>query len=100
VPAFRARDLIDPQLGESPAAPLIKVIDEEPVAKIGDKMLIMADVGCGVFTASSRIRPPRSTVSASNRGGRNGRFAPEPALPARSTFDPHETWVTHFPLLA
>jgi hypothetical protein len=28
------------------------------------------------------------------------RFAPEPALPAKSTFDPHETWVTRFPLLA
>jgi len=31
----------------------------------------------------------------------NVRVAPEPALPAKSTFDPHETWViTHFPLLA
>jgi ClpP class serine protease len=36
---------IDPQLGESPAASLIKVIAEKPVAKIDDRTLIMADVG-------------------------------------------------------
>jgi ClpP class serine protease len=36
---------IDPQLGESPAASLIKVVEEKPVAKIDDQTLIMADVG-------------------------------------------------------
>ncbi|SDH66278.1 MULTISPECIES: SDH family Clp fold serine proteinase [Bradyrhizobium] len=36
---------IDPQLGESPAASLIKVIAEKPMAKIDDRTLIMADVG-------------------------------------------------------
>src|ERR1700732_738754 len=36
---------IDPQLGESPAASLIKVVEEKPVAKIDDRTLIMADVG-------------------------------------------------------
>src|SRR5258708_12961938 len=36
---------IDPQLGESPAASLIKVIAENPMAKIDDRTLIMADVG-------------------------------------------------------
>ena len=35
---------IDPQLGESPAASLIKVIAEKPMAKIDDRTLIMADV--------------------------------------------------------
>jgi hypothetical protein len=44
-------------LGESPAASLIKVIDEKPVAKIEDRTLIMAEVGPGVFAASCRIRP-------------------------------------------
>jgi ClpP class serine protease len=36
---------IDPQLGESPAASLIKVVDEKPIAKVDDHTLIMADVG-------------------------------------------------------
>jgi ClpP class serine protease len=36
---------IDPQLGESPAASLIKVVGEKPIAKIDDKTLILADVG-------------------------------------------------------
>src|SRR5258708_11119550 len=33
---------IDPQLGESPAASLIKVVEEKPMAKIDDRTLIMA----------------------------------------------------------
>jgi ClpP class serine protease len=41
---------IDPQLGESPAASLIKVVDEKPMAKIDDKTLIMADVGRKAIT--------------------------------------------------
>src|ERR1700680_3628199 len=36
---------IDPQIGQSPAASLIKVVEEKPVAKIDDRTLIMADVG-------------------------------------------------------
>src|ERR1700676_4433036 len=36
---------VDPQLGESPAASLIKVVEEKPVAKVDDRTLIMADVG-------------------------------------------------------
>src|SRR5712672_1612714 len=36
---------IDPQLGDSPAASLIKVTAEKPVAKIDDRTLILADVG-------------------------------------------------------
>ena len=36
---------IDPQLGEFPAASLIKVIEEKPMAEIDDNTLIMADVG-------------------------------------------------------
>src|ERR1700736_2047656 len=37
---------IDPQLGEPPAASPIKVVEENPVAKIDDRTLIMAHVGC------------------------------------------------------
>ncbi len=36
---------IDPQLGESPAASLIKVVEEKPISEIDDKTLILADVG-------------------------------------------------------
>src|SRR4030088_173910 len=41
---------IDPQLGESPASSLIKVIADKPVAKIDDKTLILADVGRKAIT--------------------------------------------------
>src|SRR6202162_3068366 len=41
---------IDPQLGESPAASLIKVIEKKPVAKIEDQKLIMVGVGRKAIT--------------------------------------------------
>jgi ClpP class serine protease len=36
---------IDPQIGQSPAASLIKVVEEKPVARVDDQTLILADVG-------------------------------------------------------
>ena len=36
---------VDPQLGQFPAASLIKVIEQKPMAEIDDNTLIMADVG-------------------------------------------------------
>src|SRR5712671_3819581 len=36
---------IDPQLGEFPAASLLKVVEEKPIAEIDDRTLILADVG-------------------------------------------------------
>jgi ClpP class serine protease len=36
---------IDPQLEQSPAASVIKVVEEKPIAEIDDKTLILADVG-------------------------------------------------------
>jgi ClpP class serine protease len=36
---------IDPQLGQSPAASLIKVVEQKPISEIDDETLIMADVG-------------------------------------------------------
>src|ERR1700716_3297181 len=41
---------IDPQLGESPAASLIKVVEQKPIERIDDKTLIMADVGRKAIT--------------------------------------------------
>src|SRR6202163_3558949 len=36
---------IDPQLGQSPAASLLKVIEQKPISEIDDQTLILADVG-------------------------------------------------------
>lgn len=36
---------IDPQLGQYPAASLIKVVDEKPIADVDDHTLVLADVG-------------------------------------------------------
>jgi ClpP class serine protease len=36
---------IDPQVGQSPAASLLKVIEQKPIAEIDDQTLILADVG-------------------------------------------------------
>src|ERR1700730_6169858 len=36
---------IDPQLGQSPAASIIKVVKQKPISEIDDQTLIMADVG-------------------------------------------------------
>jgi ClpP class serine protease len=36
---------IDPQLGQSPAASLIKVVQEKPIARVNDETLVLADVG-------------------------------------------------------
>jgi ClpP class serine protease/membrane associated rhomboid family serine protease len=36
---------IDPQVGQAPAASLIKVVDEKPIGRIDDETLVMADVG-------------------------------------------------------
>jgi ClpP class serine protease len=36
---------IDPQLEQSPAASLIKVVEQKPIAEIDDRTLILADIG-------------------------------------------------------
>jgi ClpP class serine protease len=36
---------VDPQLGQSPAASLLKVVEQKPIAEIDDETLVMADVG-------------------------------------------------------
>ena len=36
---------IDPQLGQSPAASLLKVVEQKPIAKIDDQTLVLAEVG-------------------------------------------------------
>jgi ClpP class serine protease len=41
---------IDPQLGQSPAASLIKVAAEKPIARVDDQTLVLADVGRKAIT--------------------------------------------------
>ena len=36
---------VDPQLGQMPAASLIRVVEQKPIAEIEDQTLVMADVG-------------------------------------------------------
>jgi ClpP class serine protease len=36
---------VDPQLGQSPAVSVIKVIEQKPIAKIDDHTIVLADVG-------------------------------------------------------
>jgi ClpP class serine protease len=36
---------IDPQLGDKPAASLVRVVEKKPIERIDDETLIMADVG-------------------------------------------------------
>src|ERR1700692_1875021 len=41
---------IDPQLGQSPAASLIKVVEQKPIARVDDQTLVLADVGRQAIT--------------------------------------------------
>jgi ClpP class serine protease len=41
---------VDPQLGQMPAASLIKVVEQKPIAEIDDQTLVMADVGRKAIT--------------------------------------------------
>ncbi len=41
---------IDPQLGQSPAASLVKVVEQKPIKEIDDQTLVLADVGRKAIT--------------------------------------------------
>ena len=41
---------VDPQLGQSPAASLIKVIEQKPIAEIDDQTIVLADIGRKAIT--------------------------------------------------
>src|SRR3981189_3179574 len=47
---------IDPQLGESPAASLIKGVGQKPIPRIDDQTLVLADVGRKAITKSRNLR--------------------------------------------
>jgi ClpP class serine protease len=48
---------IDPQIGQAPAASLIKVVDDKPIGRIEDGTRVIADVGRKAIKQLSR--PPR-----------------------------------------
>jgi len=52
---------IDPQLGDSPAASLIKVTAEKPKERIEDRTLVMADVGRKAITQVKQAASERLT---------------------------------------
>jgi len=35
---------VDPQIGDMPAASIVKLLEAKPVGQIGDEMLVLADV--------------------------------------------------------
>src|ERR1700692_3184719 len=41
---------IDPQIGQSPAASLLKVVEQKPIARVDDQTLVLADVGRQAIT--------------------------------------------------
>jgi ClpP class serine protease len=57
---------IDPQLGQSPAASLLKVVEQKPISEIDDKTLVLADVGRKaieqVKQAATGLLQPRHTA--------------------------------------
>ncbi len=77
---------IDPQLGESPAASLIAVVDKKPIAKVDDRTLILADVGrkaiAQVKQAAAELLTPPTERRAGRRAGREARiWHLDPRLP-------------------
>src|ERR1700738_974884 len=80
---------IDPQLGQQPAASLLKVVEQKPIAEIDDQTLVMPDVG-------------RKEIPQVNH-------AAEPCLPDRMPADRAEalaeklatgTWTHDYPIFA
>lgn len=61
---------IDPQLGESPAASLVKVVGEKPVARVEDRTSVLADVGrkaiAQVRQGASELLQHRLSVEQAN----------------------------------
>jgi ClpP class serine protease len=80
---------VDPQLGQFPAASLIKVVEQKPIAEIDDQTLIMADVG----------RKAISQVKSAVKDLLAGRF---PADRAEALADKLSTgtWTHDYPLSA
>jgi ClpP class serine protease len=80
---------VDPQLGQFPAASLIKVVEQKPVAEIDDNTLIMADVG----------RKAIAQVKAAAREFLERRLSPELAETLAETLSTGQ-WTHDYPISA
>jgi ClpP class serine protease len=80
---------VDPQLGQSPAASLIKVIEQKPIAEVDDQTLVMADVGRKAITQ----------VKESARELLQRRMAPEQASALAEKLSTG-TWTHDYPIWA
>ena len=76
---------VDPQLGDQPAASLIKVVEQKPIAEIDDKTLVLADVGRkAIYAGQADRRRPPAPAHAGRAGQRAWRRSSRPA-PGRTT---------------
>lgn len=80
---------IDPQLGQSPAASLLTVVDKKPVKDIDDQTLILADVG----------RKAIEQVKHAARELLSRRLPPKKAAELADTLSTG-TWTHDFPIFA
>jgi len=77
---------VDPQLGEYPAASVVKAVSRKPIAEVDDKTLILADVGEKALVQVrestrellTRSQPPEKAIQSSTR-------RPVPGVPTRVT---------------
>jgi ClpP class serine protease len=80
---------IDPQLGQTPAASLLKVLEQKPIAEIDDQTLIMADVG---RKAIAQVKEAAQALLA-------GRMAADRAAALAEKFSTG-TWTHDYPIFA
>jgi ClpP class serine protease len=80
---------IDPQLGQFPAASLIKVVEQKPIAEIDDETLVFADVG----------RKAIGQVRSAARGLLEGRLPSEKADELAQKLS-EGTWTHDYPIFA
>src|SRR5260370_17891664 len=78
---------IDPQIGQSPAASLIKVVEEKPVARIDDQTLVLADVG---RKAISQLKQSASELLERQLPPAHANALTEKISPG--------TWTHHYPI--
>jgi len=80
---------IDPQIGQSPAASLIKVVEEKPIGKVDDQTLVLADVG---RKAIAQLKQSASEILR--------RRLPADKAEARADKLSTGTWTHDYPLFA
>src|ERR1700724_2491887 len=86
---MRLWDPIDPQLGNLPAASLIKMVEQKPIERIDDQTLVFADVG----------RKAIEQVRCAARDMLGGRMADDAAdKPAHKLSE--GTWTHDYPISA